>query len=566
MHFIQRSSSIPLRTVKFTITPANMVRGSETDIDAEVSISRDGKHIAYVESQGGQLWIRDIDQENARPVPGAVNVYQVFWSPDNQWLGYAVRQGDCMGRGGCDLVKLPVSGGTPVSIAKLAGLFRRAWWSSDGETIVFCDTSGMYTVSAKGGPLTRIVEHTHIEHPSFLDLPGGRSAILYQAVEGPSGHGIYVRLPGEGKARLITMSRSSNPYPAYSATGHIVYVEGEADQASIWALPFSLDTLQATGKPFPIVPHGSSPMVSATGTLVYSDVPSGLRQLAWVNRTGEPVAKIGEVQRVLSPRLSPDGKKLAVEIRDPNPELWIHDLERSMASQLTSDKLPKRLGVWTPSGDQITYSAIRDRQPDIFSKPLGGEPHLLFGTPAPELPLDWSPDGRFLMYETQSREMKTDLLYRERRRDGTFGEAVAFLKTPRAETAAQFSPDGRFLAYTSDESGSFEVYVRDFPRQENKWQVSNKRGVAPRWRKDGKELFYVEGQRLMAVSVSVGSGFTLGTPVPLFEKRSLASIYHQYDVSPDGKRFVVLDRPTGDPPLSIHVVHNWFEEFRGRQN
>src|SRR6185369_13215143 len=142
------------RTVKFTITPNKLVRGSDTDIDAELSISHDGKHIAYVEDEGGQLWVRDLDQEQPHLVPGATRVYQAFWSPDNKTIAYAAG-GFAPGN---DLVKIPVEGGTPTVITKMVGAFRRANWSADGETIVYCDTTGMYTVPAKGGMPTRILE------------------------------------------------------------------------------------------------------------------------------------------------------------------------------------------------------------------------------------------------------------------------------------------------------------------------------------------------------------------------------------------------------------------------
>jgi eukaryotic-like serine/threonine-protein kinase len=558
-----------LRTVKFTITPTNLRRGADTEIDAEVSISRDGKHIAYVESENGQLWIRDIDEEKARPVPGAINVYQVFWSPDNQFIGYSVGRGCYPGapigaNAGCDLVKIPVEGGTPAAITKLGGAFRRANWSSDGETIVYCDTTGMYTVPAKGGPATLILAHRHIEHPSFLDLPHNRRAFLYQAVDpGQRGH---VQLMGEQRRRLLLVSSSSNPYPVYSPTGHIIYVDGQRELSAIWALPFSLEKLEATGKPFPIAQHGSSPSLSPTGTLVYSDVPTDRQQLGTVDRSGENFTAVGDPQRQGSPRLSPDGRQLAVEMVDKDPDLYIYDLNRGIKTRFTFDSALERLGGWTPSGDQIVYASDRNGNRDIFSKPSSGNKDgiPLVATPAAEQGPDWSPDQRFLIYVTFTPETQGDLMYRERRGDGTLGDAAVFLKTPFNEVAPRFSADGRLVAYVSDESGKNEVYVRDFPGGVNKWQISAKGGIAPRWRRDGKELFYVEGRRLMAVSVATRPAFSPGAPVGLFEKRSLgSSVGPQYDVSADGKLFYILDRPAGEGPLSIHVVHNWYEEFRG---
>jgi eukaryotic-like serine/threonine-protein kinase len=561
---LRRAEPAAGRTVKFTITPANLLRGGNGEIDAEVSISRDGKHIAYVESQAGQLWIRDIDSEQAQPVPGATGVYQVFWSPDSLSIGYSAGA-FCGGRPGCKLTRIPVGGGTPVPIAELKGAFRRAYWSSDGKTIVFCDTTGMYTVPAAGGAVTRILEHPHIEHPSLLDLPHGRHAYLYQAVDvGDPGHVLYVQVAGEERRRRIASTTSTNPYPAYSPTGHIVYVDGPADSPSIWALPFSLDSLQATGKAFRIVPRGSSPMLSATGSLVYSDVPSSRFQLKWVDRAGATLSTIGEPDLVGGPVLSRDGRKLAVDIRGKTPDLWIYDLDRGMKSRLTSDPRPKLAGAWSASGDELTYTRFSGQRLELFAKSVDpdGEPRLLVSDAAGATDPDWSLDGKVLLYSTPRRIVPGSLLYRRRREDGTSGDAELFLNGKVHVGSARFSPDGRYVAYVSDESGKYEVYVRDFPAGRQKWQVSSNGGVTPRWRGDGREMFYTEGRKLMAVSVSQGPAFVPGPPAVLFEKPQLRSI--PYDVAPDGKRFVILDTLAGEPPLAVHVVHNWFEEFRGK--
>src|SRR5439155_7120379 len=263
---------------------------------------------------------------------------------------------------------------------------------------------------------------------------------------------------------------------------------------------------------------------------------------------------------------------LAVEVMEGDPDIWVYDLDRGIKSRLTHDPAAERLGAWTPSGDQITYASYRNGNFDILSQPSNGNggPRLLVGTPMNEIALDWSADQRFLLYQTNSPETKSDLLYRERLKDGSFGDAAVFLKTPFEEAAAQFSPDGHLVVYVSDESGRNEVYVRNFPNGANKWQISANGGTAPRWRRDGKEIFYVESVKLMAVSVNTRPAFSSGAPARLFDARYLRftylpaiSLYPQYDVSADGKRFVILDKPAGERPLSIHVVHNWFEEFRG---
>ena len=546
-----------LRTVKFTFTPSKLGRGAENNIDAEVSISPDGKHITFVEADGGQLWVREIDQEQAHPVPGATRVYQVFWSPDSQTIGYAA---------GRELTRIPLQGGSPVTITRLAGRFLRAAFSSDGETIVYCDNTGLYTIPAKGGPATRVVEHRHIEHPSFLDLPGKRRAFLYQAVDDPPKHGIFVQVVGETQRRLITLSSSVNPYPAYSPSGHIVYVDGTGESSAIWALPFSLETLKATGKAFPVAQRGSSPQVSRNGTLVYSDVPRDRSLLVWFDRSGKKLSTLGDPQNQHGIALSPDGRRLAVTLRDGDPDIWIYELDRGIKTRFTFDPDMEDIGAWTPSGDEITYASNRAGNFTILSKSSSGagEAKVLVDTRGRERAPDWSPEKKYLIYELATLDAQRDLLYRERRADGTLGEAAAFLRTPFDESAPRFSPDGHFVAYQSNESGRYEVYVRAFPNGA-KWQVSANGGGFPRWRRDGKEIFYIEGRKLMAVPVVTHTAFSPAAPMALFELPPVPGSFPEYDVSADGKRFIARQKPDDEPPLAIHVVHNWFEEFRGRQ-
>ena len=559
-----------LRTVRFNITPKQLLRGGNGQIDSEVSVSPDGKHITYVELQGGssQLWVRDIDTEEAHPVPGATGVYQAFWSPDNRFIGYSTGRGCGIGPGPCDLMKIPIEGGTPQLITKLNGPFRRASWSSDGETILYGEAPhGLFTIPARGGPPTQVITHPHLEHPSFVDLPGGRRAYLYQTADPhgapPLPHSIYIQVVGENQPRLVTATTSTNPYPAYSSTGHIIYVDGNGDSSAIWALPYSLAKLQATGKAFPIAQHGASPMVSRTGTLVYGDVPSNRWQLKWVDRSGATLSAIGEPQRQDAPSLAPDGRTLAVLGTDGTPDLWIYRLDTGIRTRFAFELPVDAFIAWTPAGDEITYAVLRDGNADIVSRPSSGqgEPKLLVSTPANEQAPDWSPDRRFLIYTAFSPGAKRQLLYRERRQDGTLGEAVSLSRTSSNEFQARFSPDGRFVAYVSDASGRNEVYVREFPGAANERQISANGGALPRWSRSGKEIFYVGGRRLFSVAVQTKPAFSAAAPVPLFEFHALSTLY---DVSPDSKRFVILDRPADEPPLSIHVMHNWFEDFRGR--
>src|SRR5262249_33354800 len=260
------------------------------------------------------------------------------------------------------------------------------------------------------------------------------------------------------------------------------------------------------GKAFPIVQRGSSPVVSRSGTLVYSDVPSNRLQLLWCDRFGKTLSTIGDPQPQQSPALSPDGRRLAVASREAGDfDIGVYDFDREIKTKTRMGAVALMAGqsAWTPAGDEITYVSNAGGNPDILSKSSSGngEPKLLVSTPLAERAPDWSPDRKFLIYSATSPETKVDLVYRERRQDGSLGAPAVFLKTPFNEGLPHFSPDGRFVLYVSDESGKNEIYVRDFPAGKDKWQISTNGGMAPRWRRDGKEIFYVEVGKIMAQSV-----------------------------------------------------------------
>jgi len=304
-------------------------------------------------------------------------------------------------------------------------------------------------------------------------------------------------------------------------------------------------------------------MLSREGTLVYSDVPSNRWQFAWADRSGNRLSTVGEPQRQDGAALSPDGRRLAVAGNGGERGLWVYELERGIRTRFEADAVVDSRITWTPSGNEITYAASRGGSFDIYSRSLSGngEAIVLAGTPLAELTPEWSLDGKILIYTVVSGG-RGQLVYRERQKDGSLGEPTAYLRTSSGDIRPRFSPDGKYVAYVSDESGQNEVYVRDFPKAEKKWQISQKGGSLPRWRRDGKELFYAGQGGLMAVPITSRPQFSPGVPSLLFARSVLAP---SYDVSSDGKRFIVLDRPAGEPPLSIHVVHNWFSEFRDKQ-
>ena len=216
------------------------------------------------------------------------------------------------------------------------------------------------------------------------------------------------------------------------------------------------------------------------------------------------------------------------------------------------------------------FTSPRNGNADIFTKAVdgSGEPKVLVGTPVHEDTPDWSLDGKYLIYNPQRPETLRDLAYRERQQDGSLGEEVMFVQTEFEDAAPKFSPDGRYVVYVSNESGRFETYVRSFPDATGKQQISILGGTQPRWSHDGKEIFYVERETLMSVHVETTPSFKLDAPQPLFDHPGLFAdpyVSPRYDVANDGQRFVLKEELESTEPVSIHVVQNWFAEFKDRE-
>ena len=348
----------------------------------------------------------------------------------------------------------------------------------------------------------------------------------------------------------------------------------------LWALPFSLDTLKATGEAFLIAQNSLGPTVATDGTLVYLDSSSTSqrqRQLVWLNRRGDKVGEIGLPQEGIQyPTLSPDGRLVGVQATEgSNYDMWVWDMTRAVKTRLTTGPETDGVPLWSPTGEEAAFSSHRAGNWDIFLRQADGSgaAKVLVASPRDENVTDWSRDGKYLLYLLDDPETGTDLGYLERNEDGSAWEPHPFLHTPFNERAAKFSPDGRYVAYVSDESGEWEVYARPFPQGGRRSTVSSNGGSQPRWSRDGKELFYVEGSTLVAVSVSSGAAFSVGSARRLFEHPGLrdgrgTTSYPRYDVSADGRQFVLPERvDLGEeaPEPSIRVVQNWFEEFRDHQ-
>ena len=574
LYFRQTAPEAPLR--RFAFTPPEGV--GATPFSTNVAVSPNGKHVAFITAGSeGKLWVQDLDQRRPRAIDGTEGAEDPFWSPDSDFIGFAAAG---------ELKKVSVRGGLAIRVCELPGTnVSGGTWSPDGESIVFGSGSSgglpmLYEVPARGGTPNLLISPEESE-----GSPGGPTRRIFRPHFLPSEAGARVLVFQFGSLTEPTMMVQNvetrqrellgpGAVPFYSPSGHLVY-QSDSLTHDLWALPFSLDTLRATGEAFPISENSCGPTVAADQTLVYLDSDrSGQQQLVWLDRHGEKTGEIGQAQEEIdSPALSPDGRLVAVTATEgSNTDVWVYDITRGVRTRLSSAPERDRRPVWSPAGDEVAFTSDRAGDGDILLVHAdgSGEENVLAAKPHYEMLSDWSRDGKYLLYQQRDPETGYGLRYLERNEDGGGWESHPFLQTPFNQIVPRFSPDGRYVAYVSGESGQNEVYVQPFPEGGRKVTVSSNGGTKVRWSRDGKELFYVEGQTLVAVSVSIAGDFSVGGATRLFEHPGLlpGGNYAPYDVSADGQRFILAE-PVGEgadaPARSIRVIQNWYEEFRGRE-
>ena len=552
----------PLQVTRFTI-PLNaderLVAPNTIAIPSSVAISADGRLIAYVVSRGGappQIYLRPLDTPESRPVPGTEGALGPMFSPDGQWIGF--------GRAAAgNLFKVPINGGPALNLG-VPIPFNSAYWGPD-NTITLGTTSGLQQISDNGGtprPLThlRAGESTH---RGPIVLPGGRG-VLFDTATGPGQFRIVLYVPEGSEYRDLVPAGNA---PRYSPTGHVIY----AQAGTLFAVPFNLDRLTTMGDPTPVVrdvlqtnPGFAYYDFSATGTLVYvSGVAGAARTLTWVTRNGMEQALAAPPREYDWPRLSPDGSRVAIEV---GGQTWVYDTSRDTLTRLTFDGGQNDSPAWSPDGARIAVRSNRAGTPNsIFwqmADGSGGQERLSTATQVADTPGSFSPDGQFLAFFRTDAKTQRDiwvLSLKDKKRS-------PFLVTPATEGAPRFSPDGRWMAYVSDESGRPEIYVQPYPGPGGKWQISTDGGIEPLWNPNGRELFYRNRNRVMAVPVTTQPAFSAGRPSMLFEGEYLASPFPAtgvtYDVTRDGQRFLMVKDTPQASDIRINVVANWFEELK----
>jgi Tol biopolymer transport system component len=535
-------------------------------------ISPDGRRLAFTARDPlGKvlLWVRPLDTLAPQALQGTDNAAYPFWSPDSRSIGFFVQ-----GQG--KLKRIDVAGGPALTLCDApSGI--GGTWNRDGVIVFAPNTNGpLYRVAAAGGEPIIVTKTSPLlfshRHPSFL--PDGRHFLYFQAGRTAENSGVFVAaLDSNESKRLLAADTNA----LYSASGDLLFMR----QGTLLRQSFDLKRLELSGDPTPVAEQVATSInsvgafsVSENGVLAYRNGPGatgGTVQLAWFDRAGKPVETIGEPGAYRGVNVSPDGKRIAVHRHDSSGgDIWIFDsARRESMSRFTFDaSQDSSMPIWSSDGSRIAFGSLRNGKWGIYQKPANatGREELLVESDLPSMPMSWSPDGKFIAYWVSDPKTGWDVWVLPLAGDR---KPSPFLQSPFNESWPQISPDGKWIAYSSNETGRYEIYVRPFPTGEGKWQISTNGGWFPRWRRDGKELFYMAASSLgKIISVKVnpaGPTFEYGDPSELFDSGYINFAhglnYLTYAVSADGQRFLI-PRPesarSGEiASAPITVVLNW---------
>jgi serine/threonine protein kinase len=523
------------------------------------ALAPDARRIAFVADHQGNsmLWVRDLSSSSARVLTGTEGARRPFWSPDGRSIGYFANS---------ELKRIGALGGSARTIAYALGGTTAAW-GPDG-TILFsgADAPALRKVNAAGGSVTSATapaaESTGHRHPHYL--PGGRQ-FLFFAGGSNAVRGVYLAsLDSPDATRLL----ASDTQGAYVSPGWLLFVR----DGVLLAQSFDLARRTLSGEPItvadtvavePITGSGAF-STSHAGVLTYRAAHRLVTRLSWFDRAGNSLGTFGSAEQLglSNLRLSPDGRHVIAErTLQSETDLWMLDSTRQTRFTSGADGNIARLPTWSQNGDRIAFESVGSGSVKLAVKSAsgGGDEDVLFESPQGKIPCDWSPDGRFLLYYVPDPKTGTDLwvLPAETRKP------FLFLKTDANELWGQFSPDGRWVAYQSNETGRYEIYVRAFPVRGGPIPVSTAGGVYPRWSRDGKELYFIAPDaKLIAVPMHTSANTAeAGVPMTLFQTQRLGGGMnviargHQYDVTVDGRFLVNVDSDSSADPITLLL--NW---------
>src|SRR5687767_6117612 len=558
---VVRLSSEPPRVIQSSLLPPE--KSSFAFEFGPMALAPDGSRLAFVPTTAAvnRLWVQPLSGASARSLPGTEGASNPFWSPDSRFLGFFANR---------QLKKIEASGRPPQKLAD-ASLGRGGSWNRDGVILFVPNSrSAVHRVSASGGdaaPVTKLDGGaSEISHRWPVFLPDGRRFLfLSQSSQGTGEkNGIYAASLDGGDRKLLL---HANTNVAYAPPGHLLFYRDR----TLLARPFDPKSLRFTQEAVPVAEDVqyfatfAQAVFSASGPglLAYQTGSGGETQLTWFDRAGRPAGAVGAPGQFATPRISHDGTRVAVRILDPQAvgDIWIYDLERNTQTRFTFDPSDDFGPLWSRDDSRVVFSSARKSPGDVYQRDSAGtaKEEPLLDSNAFEMAQDWSPDGRVLLFQRDDPRMPTQMdLWTYSAADG---KASPFLQSTSNEILGRFSPDGRWIAYVSNESGKEEVYVVPFPGPGGKWQISTDGGRAPVWTRGGREIVYQAPEdEIMAVDVRAAPTFQAGIPKALFKTNLRPPPGGQFDVTPDGERFLVNVKPADENSDPVTLVQNWAAE------
>jgi eukaryotic-like serine/threonine-protein kinase len=589
---MRAAPAVPVLPARFAIVPAPGLPLNVSGLDRDLALSPDGRRLVYraggSNTAGSPLMVRAIDRLDAQPVAEVSNAYAPFFSPDGRWIGFFENT---------ELKKVSIAGGPAITLCQFSGIPLGASWGDD-NTITFATNApgtGLWRVSADGGEPTVLTTVDPAQHEGTYSfpsvLPQGRGVLFTIATASQADTSVAVLDLKSGQRKTLIRGGGD---AQYVETGHLIF----AAAGALRAVRFDPVRLEVLGDPVTVIDHvmmkptgAANYAVSRAGTLVY--IGAGLSELAtprallWVDRKGHEEPTGAPLRAYGTPRLSPDGTRVAAEIYDQITDVWIWDFARKTLRHLTFDSGGNGMSVWTPDSRQIIFESGRTGMPSVYKQAADGTGTVdrLSTSAIPQWPTSITPDGTWLAGFDLLPKTVPNIVFLPLTRavvrpssNPAPGDSQSPVE-PLAETRfkgamADFSPNGRYLAYQSNESGRSEIYVRPFPRVDNgRWQVSTAGGTRPVWARSGRELFYLDASNAL-IAVPVGTSeptISIGSPAKVFDtKYAQPNPSRHFDVSADGQRFLMLKASaTGDPnatPVSMVLVEHWFEELKQRVN
>lgn len=541
-----------VRVVRSTVpAPGNAEFFVVSNIPGPVKVSPDGRTLVFAaKEEGGQphLWVRELDSDDARPLPGTEGATYPFWSPDSRTIGFFADE---------KLKKIDASGG-PVLTLCTAENGKGGTWNRDG-VILFAPlhNSAIHRVPAAGGESTPVTavdtlsEQLSHRHPHFL--PDGNTFLYLARSYAPEEpDAIMIGSLEEDEARLLRRGESNVAY----ASGHLLYMQ----EGALMGQPFDPDRCEFIGDAFPVAQEvrylsGARAGVfsaSQNGVLAYlSGAGEEAYELVWYNRTGEIIGILGGRADYSQPRISPDGEHVAVLLTDPvlsTTDIWILDVSSGIRTRFTFDRADEETVLWSPDGSRIIFSSSRNGQHDLYVKSFTGteSEELLLESENDKFASSWSEDGRYILYDEDGDIWALPL----------FGDRKPFtvLNTEHDEEFGKFSPDGRWIAYQTDIAGHSEIYVTPFPEAGRKWQVSAGGGFMPWWAPEANAITYVGNDMfLKIVEVDAhGSSFRVGKSSSLFDVTGAMG----GSGTRDAER-ILIATAVEDSPRMLNLVINW---------